>query len=47
MSVNIKLYQLLFGLNKSITHLDGRKLFINIPKFNFNNFDEDLQYSVK
>lgn len=46
MSVNIKLYQLLFGLNKSITHLDGRKLFINIPKFYFNNFDEDLQYSV-
>ena len=45
--VNIKLYQLLFGLNKYITHLDGRKLFINIPKFSYSNLNEDLLYSVK
>tara|TARA_Y100000590_G_scaffold469795_1_gene659779 strand:+ start:7523 stop:8836 length:1314 start_codon:yes stop_codon:yes gene_type:complete len=47
LQVNIKLYQLLFGLNKYITHLDGRKLFINIPKFSYSNLDEDLLYSVK
>lgn len=46
-NINIKLYQLLFGLNKSITHLDGRKLFVNIPKFSFENLDEDLLYSIK
>jgi DnaJ family protein A protein 2 len=46
MQINIKLYQLLFGLNKYITHLDGRKLFINIPKFSFEDFNEELLYSV-
>jgi len=47
MKLNIKLYQVLFGFNKSIKHLDGRKLFINISKFNFNYFDDNLIYIVK
>lgn len=46
LQVNIKLYQLLFGLNKSITHLDGRKLFINIPHFSYLNMDEDIVYAI-
>ena len=46
MKLNIKLYQLLFGINKCITHLDGRKLFINISKLSYDSIDDDILYSV-
>ena len=46
MKLNIKLYQLLFGVNKCITHLDGRKLFINISKLSYDSIDDDILYSV-
>ena len=46
MNMNIKLYQLLFGLNKSLKHMDNRKLFININPFELNNLDDKLIYVV-
>ena len=45
--MDIKLYQLLFGLHKSIKHLDNRLLYLNIPKFEFENFDDDLVYLIQ
>jgi DnaJ family protein A protein 2 len=46
-NINIKLYQLLFGINKSIKHLDNRELFININHINMKNLNEELIYIVK
>jgi DnaJ homolog subfamily A member 2 len=47
MNMDIKLYQLMFGLNKSIKHLDNRLLFLNINKFNFDSFNDKFVYLVK
>ena len=45
--LNIKLYQLIFGLNTSIKHLDGRNLFVNINKIDVKKLDDDILYSIK
>jgi DnaJ family protein A protein 2 len=46
-SMNIKLYQLLFGVNKSIKHLDEREIFISIGNFNMKHLNSEVVYMVK
>jgi DnaJ-class molecular chaperone len=45
--MNIKLYQLLFGVNKSIKHLDGRELFISISNINIKHLNSEILFMVK
>jgi DnaJ-class molecular chaperone len=45
--MNIKLYQCVFGFKKTLKHLDGRELLIELPPLDINSYSEDIHYVVK